>query len=170
MPGNGHINALVFSAHILTYARVICVTHTSWALVQRPVPQNLPDGNSRSVGCPCCRTVRIVCVSGTFGWGASHIPHTSPHVVCTYALKVAELKCFGACSHPRPSMAGILTGVSSPCLCQHVSQTDSVRSHFQFLHPLLCGCVRIDVRKLSHDFLQRQCPWTSAVNVVKIRL
>ena len=34
MPGNGHINALVFSAHILTYARVICVTHTSWALVQ----------------------------------------------------------------------------------------------------------------------------------------
>ena len=169
MPGNGHINALVFSEHILTYARVICVTHTLLGACTRPVPQNLPDGNSRSAVCPCCRAVRVECVSGRCGLGASHIPHTSPCDDCAHALKVPELKCFGAFSHPRPSMDGIVTGVSSPYLCQQVSKQTLFDPIFNFSNhssAVVCGSMFGNF----HDFLQLWCPWTSAVNVVKIRL
>ena len=44
-------------------------------------------------------------------------------------------------------------------------KTDSVRSHFPFLQPLLCGGVRIDVWTVPLDLLPH-LPWTGAVNVV----
>ena len=58
--------------------------------------------------------------------------------------------------------------------CGHVSAnkftTESVGSQLTFHQPRLCGRVQIDVQKFPHDFLQHQFPWTSAVNVVEIRL